>query len=149
TPYLAAKSLAIASPVVMVLVARAVVEQDWLPPGWWRWAGAAVAIVLAVKLVSVDVPVMRFSKVGPTARMHELQALEPSLAGHDTLFLGNDDFLSWELEHVEHSQVVLGFETLPTRRGKAWVYGRALDLDSVDDATLNRFDRFVVPREDR
>jgi hypothetical protein len=147
SPYIAAKALAIGSPIVMALAARAVVEQDWLPPGWWRWAGALVALVLAIKLVSVDVPELRFSKVGPTERTRELQALERSLAGHDTLFLGNDDFLSWELEHVKHSQVVLGVETMPTRPGKAWVYGQALDLDSVDDATLNQFDRLIVPRD--
>ncbi|HEX4807257.1 MAG TPA: hypothetical protein VFU94_15260 [Conexibacter sp.] len=147
SPYLAAKALAVGSPVVMALAARAVVEQEWLPAGWWRWAGGLVALLLVVKLVSVDVPELRFSKVGPTERMHELRALEPALAGHNTLFLGNDDFLSWELEHVRHSQVVLGVETMPTRPGKAWTYGQALDLDSVDDATLNQFDRFIVPRD--
>lgn len=147
SPYLAAKALAVGSPVVMALAARAVVEQDWLPRGWWRWAGGLVALLLVVKLVSVDVPELRFSKVGPTERTRELQALEPSLAGHTTLFLGDDDFLSWELEHVRHAQVVLGIQTMPTRPGKAWTYGQALDLDSVDDATLNQFDRFIVPRD--
>lgn len=147
SPYLAAKALAVGSPVVMALAARAVVEQEWLPPGWWRWAGGLVALVLVVKLVSVDLPELRFSKVGPTERTRELQALEPSLAGHYTLFLGNDDFLSWELEHVRHREVVLGIQTMPTRPGKTWTYGQALDLDSVDDATLNQFDRFVVPRD--
>jgi hypothetical protein len=147
SPYLAAKALAVGSPVVMALAARAVVEQDWLPPGWWRWAGGLVALLLVVKLVSADVPELRFSKVGPTERTRELQALEPSLAGHTTLFLGNDDFLSWELEHVRHTQVVLGIQTMPTRPGKTWTYGQALDFDSVDDATLDRFDRFIVPRD--
>lgn len=147
SPYLAAKALAVGSPVAMALAARAVVEQEWLPPGWWRWAGGLVALLLVVKLMSVDLPELRFSKVGPTERTRELQALEPSLAGHYTLFLGNDDFLSWELEHVRHSEVVLGIQTTPTRPGKAWTYGQALDLDSVDDATLNQFDRFIVPRD--
>jgi len=147
SPYLAAKALAVGSPVVMALAARAVVEQEWLPPGWWRWAGGLVALLLVVKLVAVDLPELRFSKVGPTERTRELQALEPTLAGHDTLFLGDDDFLSWELEHVRHREVVLGIETMPTRPGKAWTYGQALDLDSVDDATLNQFDRFIVPRD--
>ena len=70
------------------------------------------------------------------------------LADRPTLFLGHDDFITWELAGVPLGKVVHGgVPSLPTRPQKLWEYGEPVDFDSVEPHILNEFEWFVAPRD--
>jgi hypothetical protein len=150
SPYVAAKGLVILSPLLMVVAARALVERDEprrRMPGWWLLAGPALAVLLLVRVGESSWHALRVSMVGPTEHLQQLHALQPSLHHRPTLFLGNDDFIKWELGETPVAAPVIGFQVLRFRREKPWVYGIDYDVDSLDSATLNRFDWVIAPRD--
>jgi hypothetical protein len=70
------------------------------------------------------------------------------VSGRSTLFLGNDEFVLWELSGARLKPVAVGAQALqPLREGKNWKYGEALDFDSVSAAVLNRYEWIVTPRD--
>ena len=161
SPYVAAKALVIASPLLLAVAAVPLAEQ--LPGRLWRslssafravpgqlvpWGAAAILLVVLFLRVGVsDVQALRLSPVGPTDHADELRALRPSLHDQPTLFLGNDDFIHWELAGVPVRAPVIGLEELRIRPQKAWSYGKAHDFDSVGAATLNSFDWIITTRD--
>lgn len=161
SPYVAAKALVIASPLLLALAVLPLAEQlprrlpRSLSSAFRRTAGqplpwAVAAILAAVLFFQVglsDVRALRASPVGPTDHAGELRSLRPLLDGQPTLFLGNDDYIRWELAGVPVRAPVVGFEELPIRAGKGWVYGKAHDFDSVGAATLNEFEWIVTTRD--
>jgi hypothetical protein len=161
SPYVAAKALVIASPL---LIAVAVVPlAEMLPARPWRalrsafssipgqpfaWGVAAIlAAVLLVRVGISDGEALRVSPVGPTAHTDELRELRPALHGEPTLFLGDDDFARWELAGVPIKGPVIALPELPIRPQKHWEYGQAFDFDSVDAATLNEFEWVITTRD--
>jgi len=150
SPYVAAKALVILSPMLMVLAARTLVERDapgWRMPSWWWAAAPALALVLLARVGDSSWHALRVSKVGPTDHLRELRALQPALHHQPTLFLGDDDFIRWELDETPVSAPVIGFPVLPVRRQKPWSYGMDYDLDSLDSTTLNEFAWVISPRD--
>jgi hypothetical protein len=148
--YVAAKGLVILCPLLMLLAARALVERDeprLRMPRWWPLAAPVLALVLLVRVGDASLRALRVSKVGPTDHLRELRALQPALGHQPTLFLGDDDFVRWELGKTPVSAPVVGFPVLPTRPEKPWTYGSDYDLDSLDSATLNQFDWVIAPRD--
>jgi hypothetical protein len=161
SPYVAAKALVIASPLLLAVAVIPLAER--LPdrplrslssafrnvPGQpFSWGVAAILIVVLFFRVGIsDVQALRASPVGPTDHADELRALRPLLHDQPTLFLGNDDFIRWELAPVPVHAPVVGLEELPIRPLKAWVYGKAHDFDSVNAATLNSFDWIITTRD--
>jgi hypothetical protein len=147
-PYVAAKGLVILTPLLMLLAARAVAEFDaarWRP--WWRFGAGAVVVVLTIKLAGASWDALRYARVGPRAHLQELRELRPLLDRRPTLFLGNDDFIRWELAGVPVSAPVIGFQSLSTRPEKPWTYGAPFDFDSLDPATLNEYEWILAPRD--
>jgi hypothetical protein len=147
-PYVAAKGLVILTPLLMLVAARAVAEFDaarWRP--WWRFGAAAVVVVLTIKLAGASWDALRFARVGPRAHLQELRELRPLLDRRPTLFLGNDDFIRWELAGVPVNAPVIGFQNLSTRPEKPWTYGAPFDFDSLDPVTLNEYDWIIAPRD--
>jgi hypothetical protein len=162
SPYVVAKALVIASPLLLALAVLPLIEQapDRLPrpmsslfksvPGQpLSWALASLlAVVLFFKVGVSDVRALRASPVGPTDHADQLRSLRPLLHGEPTLFLGDDDYIKWELAGVPVGTPVFGgLLPLPTRPLKAWTFGMALDFDSVDAATLNSY-RWIITTRD-
>jgi hypothetical protein len=161
SPYVAAKALVIASPlllaVAIVPLAELLPERPWrslssafraVPGRRLTWGVAAIlAVVLFFRVGLSDVEALRVSPVGPTAHTDELRELRPLLHGQPTLFLGDDDFAHWELAGVPIQGPVIGLQELPIRPRKHWEYGQAFDFDSVDAATLNSFDWVITTRD--
>jgi len=127
TPYTSAKSLAIAAPVVMVIVLRGLLAADALEgeengeAGWWPprvvrpflrlgLPALAVAFVAAATL-STLLP-LRQSAVGPDFHATELQRMRTLVDGQPVLFLGRDNFISWELIGAEvYAPIVNYYDT--------------------------------------
>jgi hypothetical protein len=147
SPYVAAKGLVIASPLLLAVAVFPVVE------GRARRlqvevAMAVVAVGLGGLVVSSDVRALRISPVGPTDHTEELRPLRSMLAGQSTLFLGHDDFVTWELAGVPVQKIVHGgVPSLPTRPQKPWEYGEPVDFDSVEPHILNEYEWFVTTRD--
>jgi hypothetical protein len=95
---------------------------------------------------------LRAAQVDPSTHLRELRSLVPVLRGRPTLVLVHDDYYQYELLPVPASNPVVPprlssplFPTAVSPR-KPWTYGSALDFDSVDAATLDRFDYVVTSR---
>jgi hypothetical protein len=150
SPYVSAKALVVLSPMLMLLAARPLVEA---PPGglpWsprWRLAAGAVAVVLGLQVIGTSWDSLRVGPVGPRAHLNELRELRPLLDGRPTLFLGNDDFIRWELAGVPVNAPVIGFQGIDTRPEKPWEYGQPFDFDSLEPTVLNEYDWIITPRD--
>ncbi len=162
SPYVVAKALVIASPLLLILAVLPLVEQ--IPdrplrerssifrrgPGRPFTWGVAVLLVLVLFLrVGIsNERALRASPVGPTDRVEQLRELRPLMNGQPTLFFGDDDFVKWELAGVPVEPLVFGGgESTELRPGKGWSRGMALDFDLVDAATLNSYRWFVTTRD--
>jgi hypothetical protein len=147
SPYVAAKALVIASPLLLAVALYPLVEGR-VRSRRVEGATAVIAVGLAVLVVSSDVRALRISPVGPTDHAEELRPLRSTLAGQPTLFLGHDDFVIWELAGVPVRAVVHGgVPNLSTRPQKPWEYGEPVDFDSVEPHILNEYEWFVAPRD--
>jgi hypothetical protein len=148
SPYVAAKALVVASPLLLALAMLPLVERGVRRPPWWTMIAPLLALVLFLRVGVSDVRALRISPVGPTSHLSELRTLWPLLDGRPTLFLGDDDYIRWELPGVPLGAPVLyAVQQLPIRPQKAWSYGKALDFDSVDAATLNAYDFVITTRD--
>ncbi len=162
TPYTSAKSLAIAAPIVILIALRGLLaarpiegEEDeqasWWPPEMptvvpetlrpalrrWGLPALAVAFVAAAALSSL-LP-LRQAAVGPADTPEELIGFRSQLDGEDVLFLGRDNFISWELIGAEVYTPILNHydteETSTLYRAKQinskffWDKGPAAGLD--------------------
>lgn len=172
SPYVVAKALVIASPLLMALAVLPLLEMvpDRLPkvgrgrdrvvgaarasltklPGQpLAWGLAALLAVAIFVLVGVsDVRALRYSPVGPTYQTAELRELSPLLHDRPTLFLGNDDFIKWELPGVPvKAPQNGGIEEVPIRAEKHWENGQPIDFDTVDAKALNEYDYVITTRD--
>jgi hypothetical protein len=171
SPYVVAKALVIASPLLLMVAVLPLLEQipDRLPrlglsrarlktsvrsvfgavPGQplsWGLAAALVVVLFVVVGVS-DVRALRASPVGPTYHVDQLRELSPLVDYKPTLFLGDDDFIKWELTGVPVGTPVFGGEESMIRAEKGWQHGEPLDWDTVDAATLNSYDYVITTRD--
>ncbi|MGD0274114.1 MAG: hypothetical protein ABSB96_10345, partial [Gaiellaceae bacterium] len=147
SPYVAAKALVIVSPLLLLLAALPLAERSQrMPTEWWLLA-PVLALVLWARAGDSSLQALRISAVGPTSHLVQLRELRGELHGEPTLFLGNDDFIVWELAGVPVGAPVIGFQTMPIQPQKAWSYGMALDIDSLDAGTINAFDWVITTRD--
>ncbi|HEY2216920.1 MAG TPA: hypothetical protein VGH21_05450, partial [Solirubrobacteraceae bacterium] len=148
SPYVAAKALVIASPLLLLLAGLGVVERGIGEQSWWRLLAPLLAIALLVRVVDSSWEALRFSKVGPTDHLVELRSLRPQIGKQSVLYLGDDDFIYWELSGVHVTPAYYaGTPEVPLRPEKAFAYGQPLDFDSVPAATLNQFDWVIATRD--
>jgi hypothetical protein len=117
TPYTQAKALAIGAPVIMLIGLRGLLSADALAgeegdvpegggAGWWPprrlrpLVGFGVPLLLmafaAAAAFSTLLP-LRQAAVGPDYHLQEMLRMRPIVDGQDVLFLGRDNFVSWEL----------------------------------------------------
>ncbi len=147
-PYQTAKALVILSPMLLALAVLPLVDAEKRRRGRLPALATIVALGLAVSVVVSDLGALRFSPVGPTDHIVELESLRAQIGVGETLFFGDDDFYRWELGGVPaRAAIYANHKVLRLQRGKDWYPGEPLDLDSVDPETLNRFEWMVTPRD--
>jgi hypothetical protein len=141
SPYVAAKALVIASPlliaVAVVPLAEALPSRPLrslgtslrsIPGQPLAWGVAAVlAAVLFVRVGLSAAEAVRWYPVGPTTHTDELGELRPLIHEEPTLFLGDDDYARWELAGVPLHGPVIAIPELPIRPQKHWEYGQPYD----------------------
>jgi hypothetical protein len=171
SPYVVAKALVIASPLLVALALLPLLEMipDRLPRPWpgrerltaagrslvtavpgqpFSWGLAAALVVVLFVVVGVsDVRALRASPVGSTYHAEQLRELSPLVDDKPTLFLGDDDFIKWELPGVPVATPVFGGEETMIRPEKGWTRGEPLDFDTVTAATLNEYE-YVITTND-
>jgi hypothetical protein len=147
SPYVAAKALVILSPLLLLLAALPLAERSQHMPVEWLVIAPILALVLLVRVSDSSARALRISPVGPTSHLVQLRELRQELHGKPTLFLGNDDFIAWELAGVKVWAPVIGFQVLPIPPQKGWSYGWTLDIDSVDVSAINASDWVITTRD--
>jgi hypothetical protein len=142
SPYVAAKALVIAVPVVTGLILRPLVSSAVA-----RGPMLAVLAVFCVFGLDSSYHDLRNMPVDAPEPAHELQTFAATIGTDRVLFLGDDDYSPWQLQPAkvaslsgETKSIV---EALP-RPSKPWVSGDALDFDSVSSQDLNRFPYVVT-----
>ena len=145
SPYVAAKALVISVPVVTAMGLRALLT---------RFEGSRSARVMAVSIAAIFCLAAAYSSYqelrnvpvqAPEASL-ELAAFSHTIGDSAVLFLGDDDYVPWQLRPAAVTSLSrngISLSAATTRATKPWVSGQALDFDSVDPADLDRF-RFVV-----
>jgi hypothetical protein len=98
SPYVTAKALVIASPLLLMLAVLPLVDREpGKRPPWPSLLVALLGLVLFLRLGTDDVRALRWSPIGPTDHARQLETFRPLVTGQPTLFLGNDEFINWEL----------------------------------------------------
>ncbi|MCU1489205.1 MAG: hypothetical protein JWM85_610, partial [Acidimicrobiaceae bacterium] len=148
SPYVAAKALVIASPLLLLLAAVGLVEGRSRRTPWWQLVAPVLAVALVVRVVDSSWEALRFSRVGPTNHLIELRSLRPLLHKQPTLYLGNDDFIPWELAGARVTAAYYaGTPEVALRPEKGFAYGQPLDFDTVTSAALNSFTWVITTRD--
>jgi hypothetical protein len=146
-----AKALAIASPLVALLVTRALLDPRPWPGLSPRWSGIARAGVPALAVVFVagaalsTLAALRAAPVGSTPRTADLEELRPIVEGNRVLYLVPDRFSSYRLRgaRVGSPGGYVPSQDVPARRAKRWDQGLPLDLDAVATERMDQF-RFAI-----
>jgi hypothetical protein len=146
SPYVAAKALVIASPLLLLLAVFPLTEQG--AGGGLRWSWLLIALlsfVLFVRIGRDDLRGLRFSPVGPADQARQLETFRPLIAGKKTLFLGSDEYIRWQLAGAPTVAAALASTpVLPLRGKKGWEDGEVIDFDSVSVSTLNEYEWIVA-----
>ncbi len=155
SPYVVAKALVIASPLLLACAVLPLLDLvpdrlRMLRDHRLRW-GAALAATVFIALVvgASSVRALRFSPIGPTYHSEQLAEISPLLEDKPTLFLGNDDFVHQELPGVPVEEPFYGaVAEIATRPQKDFAEGAAAaDFDTVPARKLNEFD-YVITTSD-
>jgi hypothetical protein len=145
SPYVSAKALVIGAPLVMGLSLGGLLGRRNGPLSHAALRLAAAAAFCAVALYSTYDEI-RHQPVEAFAAPHELAAFEQRIGNSPVLFLGNDEYATWQLRSAAVS-ALSGYEpslnAATTRPDKPFVIGQQIDFDSVDPTDLDRF-RWVI-----
>lgn len=171
TPYTAAKALAVAAPVVMLITLRGLLAAGPIPDEyrkqekWWpprrltpllRWGLPAFTALFAVAAAFSTYLPLHQAAVGPGNHVAELRQMRDVVDGDDVLFLGRDSFISWELLGSEVYTPIRN----PYDTEAVWSLYRATDINakfdwdnvpptlSGDRLALDDFDWVITTRAD-
>jgi hypothetical protein len=145
SPYVSAKALVIAAPVISGVGLQALLT----PPSagaWRRLVQLALAGLFAGLSAYSSYQVLRNEPVQAPEASRELARIHRTIGNSPVLFLGDDDFAPWELRPAAVASLSANSRSVghvASRPGKPWVYGEALDFDSVDPSGLDNF-RYVI-----
>jgi hypothetical protein len=147
-PYVTTKTMTIIAPLLTVTVLRALLDFTTPPTVELRTAVAVAAAIFIGAAAWSSGLMLRNARVGPMDHMMELATLRPIVRGHATLFLLHDDYVPWELEGALVSTplpyAIPSLVPFAMRPTKPLAQGAALDFDSIDPRTLDRFDYAVT-----
>lgn len=161
SPYVVAKGLVIASPLLVMLVVFPFVDDgDGRPESlrtlWGRIRAAPLTVGLATLVALLvffrvgiaDLQGMRASMIGPTAHVEELRTLQPRIEGKKVLYIGGNDFIEYELARTAVRPAILaGGEYVPFSSEKPLAPSTTLDWDSFDAPTLNEYQYAITTRD--
>ncbi len=140
SPYIAAKALAIVSPVAIAIALRGTLGARGGP-------ALALGIVLVLGAAGSSFLVLRQAAVGPDDHSSQLAQIRPLVEDEPVLFLGRDDFIGWELAGSDEiTGIVTNFydvEDARPRFKKGEGGGEKFDVDAVFPATLDSF-RYIL-----
>jgi hypothetical protein len=146
TVYTSAKALAIAVPVITLLIFGGLLQPG--PTGgaaFWRWA---LAGAVALGMAASSFLVLHQAPVAPQSHAGELAELRPLVQGRRVLFLGRDNFILYELRGARPFTAVRNYYdpnyVKPNLRLKD-VFQK-FDFDSVTARTLARFPFVITTR---
>jgi hypothetical protein len=165
TPYTQAKCLAIAAPVVMLITLRGLLAADAIegeeaavPEGganWWPPRLVRPLVPLAIPLLTLAFALaaafstllpLRQAAVGPDYHLQEMLQIRPIVDGDNVLFLGRDNFVSWELIGSEVYAPITNHydvEEVPALY-RATDLNAKFDWDNVPPPVMNRFDWVIT-----
>jgi hypothetical protein len=116
----------------------------------------AVAFVGAA-FVSTLLP-LRQSAVGPTNNADVLRSMRPFVQGQDVLFLGRDNFISWELlgaevytpilNHYDTEEIATNYRATPINAKFDWDNVPIEVPDDIESKTLGDFDWVLTTAAD-
>jgi hypothetical protein len=143
TVYTSAKALAIMTPLITLISLGGLLERR--PRGAHPVLLSTLAAVLAAGIALSSLLVLRQAPVAPTDHADQLAELRPLVDGRKVLFLGRDNFVSYELRGARPFTAVRNYYdpnyVKPALR-LADVF-RKFDFDSVKPVTLRQFP-FVI-----
>jgi hypothetical protein len=166
TPYTSAKALAIAAPLIMLVALRGLLaaeplpgEEKDVPPGgmaaWWpprplrAVSGIAVPLLIVVFAAAAAFSTLlplRQSAVGPDYHLQEMLRMRPIVDGQNVLFLGRDNFVSWELIGSEvYAPITNHYDVEETHAlYRATDLNAKFDWDNVPQFVMNHFNWVVT-----
>jgi hypothetical protein len=145
SPYVSAKALVIAAPLMMALALRALLtpRRGSLSV---RALGLTVAALFCAFAAYSSYQVLRNEPVEAPEAGNELAAFHSRIGDSAVLFLGDDDYAPWQLRAAAVSALASNTRSLggaTARANKPYVYAQALDFDSVTPRDLDNF-RYVI-----
>jgi hypothetical protein len=160
TPYTQAKALAIAAPLVMLVALRGLLsagplegeeaeQSAWWPPGLLRplvsWGVPLLTVAFAAAAAFSTLLPLRQAAVGPDYHLQEMLRMRPIVDGQNVLFLGRDNFVSWELIGSEvYAPITNHYDVEETHAlYRATTLNAKFDWDNVPPFVMNKF-RWVV-----
>jgi hypothetical protein len=166
TPYTQAKCLAIAAPLIMLITLRGLLSADAIdgeeaavPEGggasWWPPRPLRPLAPLGVPLLTLAFVAaaafstllpLRQAAVGPDYHQQEMLEMRPIVDGQDVLFLGRDNFVSWELIGSEVYAPITNHydvEEVPALY-RATDLNAKFDWDNVPPEVMNRFEWVIT-----
>jgi len=150
SPYVSAKALVIAGPVVAVTGLRGLLRSVQSSVPWWvRAARLALAAAFVSFAAYSSYQALRNGPVWPEESTSELLALDKLTRGKELLFLGNSDYAEWLFQDSRMSALGITINSLDQavpRGGVPVSYGTALDFDSVEPPSLNRFSWVITSK---
>ena len=141
TVYTSAKALAIAAPLIALIMLGGLLAAS---ARGLRLFGAAIAVAMAASSFLI----LREAPVAPEQHLDELSEIRPLVAGEKLLFLGRDNFLVYELRGSKPFVAVKNFYDPYYAKPNTElddVFSK-FDFDSVDAATLAEFPYVLTTR---
>ena len=144
SPYVAAKGLVIAAPLITALGLRALLGVRPTE----RATRALVLVITGAFCAAVAYSsylALRNEPVGAPEAGRELAAFHRSIGDSGVLYLGDDSYASWELRSAAVSALdpnVLSLHEASGRPSKP--FGGQLDFDSVSSSSLDQFDYVIT-----
>ena len=115
-----------------------------------RIAAVAAGITFLAVVAWSSGLALRGSRVAPAQHDDQLAALRPMLRGSPTLYMGQNNYVPWELRGVKLSfpYIDIGQSQSPfdTRPDKGWTVESTFDFDNVDPQYLDTARSFGLNR---
>jgi hypothetical protein len=143
TVYTSGKALAIGAPLIMLIALGGLL----VPGDRRRWRTALTAAFIVAAALS-SVLILRQAPVGPDTHRNELAELRPMVQGQKVLFLGRDNFVSYELRGSRPFTAVQNFYDPNFVKPNLRLHNvfEKFDFDSVTPRTLARFPYVITTR---